>query len=116
MTIKGIVQALSQIGEMGMDAVGGPIRVGQVAGDMLRWSFSHLMNFIALFSVNLFLLNLLPIPVLDGGHVVFILFEMIFRRSVHQRIQAIATQVGLIVLMLFMILVIVGDMMKALPR
>ena len=114
-TVRTIVGALSSVREMGMDAVGGPIRVGQVAGEMLRWSVGHLMQFIAFFSVNLFLLNLLPIPVLDGGHVVFILYEMIMGRTVHQRFQAIAAQVGLIMLMLFMILVIVGDVLRVLP-
>ncbi len=114
-TIVTIVGALASVREMGLDAVGGPIRVGQVAGEMLRWSVGHLMQFIAFFSVNLFLLNLLPIPVLDGGHVLFILYEMIMGRTVHQRFQAIAAQVGLIVLMLFMILVIVGDVLRVLP-
>jgi len=114
-TVTGIVGSLPLIFDAGMDAVGGPIRVGQVAGEMLRWSFGHLMQFVAFFSVNLFLLNLLPIPVLDGGHVVFILYEMAFGRSVHQRVQAIATQVGLIVLMLFMITVIVKDVLRVLP-
>jgi regulator of sigma E protease len=73
------------------------------------------MQFIAFFSVNLFLLNLLPIPVLDGGHVVFILLEMAMGRRVHERVQAIATQVGLIMLLLFMTFVIVVDVLKILP-
>ncbi len=103
------------LGRLGLDAVGGPIRIGQVAGEMLRWSFGHLMQFIAFFSVNLFLLNMLPIPVLDGGHVVFILLELVFRRQVHERVQAIATQVGLIMLLLFMTFVIVVDVLKVLP-
>jgi regulator of sigma E protease len=103
------------LGRLGLDAVGGPIRIGQVAGEMLRWSFGHLMQFIAFFSVNLFLLNLLPIPVLDGGHAVFILLEMVFRRQVHERIQAIATQVGLIMLLLLMTFVIVVDVLKVMP-
>lgn len=98
-----------------MDDVGGPIRIGQVAGEMLRWSLGRLMQFIAFFSVNLFLLNLLPIPVLDGGHILFILYEMILRRQVPQRIQAIATQVGLIVLLLFMTFIIVKDVLKIIP-
>ncbi|MBC8423210.1 RIP metalloprotease RseP [bacterium] len=116
-TISATFSTLSEffLGRLGMDAVGGPIRIGQVAGEMLRWSFGHLMQFIAFFSVNLFLLNLLPIPVLDGGHVVFILLEMIFRRQVHERVQAIATQVGLIMLLLFMTFVIVVDVLKLIP-
>ncbi len=117
LTIVATVEVLGNFvgGKLGLDAVGGPIRIGQVAGEMLRWSFSHLLLFIAFFSVNLFLLNLLPIPVLDGGHVVFLLIEMITGRRVHERIQAIAMQVGLIVLMLFMTFVIVVDVLKVLP-
>ncbi len=98
--------------QLGLEAVGGPIRIGQVAGEMLRWSFSHLMQFIAFFSVNLFLLNLLPIPVLDGGHVLFLVLEVVAGRRVPERIQAIATQVGLIFLLLFMTFVVVVDVLK----
>lgn len=117
-TIRAIVSLLGSAvaGRLGLEAVGGPIRIGQVAGEMLRWSFTHLMQFIAFFSVNLFLLNLLPIPVLDGGHVLFILYEMVTRRQVQARVQAIATQVGLIVLLLFMTFVVVVDVLKVTGR
>ena len=99
--------------KLGVDAVGGPLRIGQAAGDMLRWSFSHLMYFVAFFSVNLFLLNLMPIPVLDGGHVLFLVFEVLRGgKPVHQRLQAIATQMGLIILLLFMTFVIILDVWK----
>ena len=99
-------------GKLGLEAVGGPIRIGQVAGEMLRWSFGHLMQFIAFFSVNLFLLNLLPIPVLDGGHVLFLMFEAIRGKPAPERMQAIATQMGLIILLLFMTFVLVFDVWK----
>jgi len=99
--------------KLGLDAVGGPLRIGQAAGEMLRWSFSHLMYFIAFFSVNLFLLNLMPIPVLDGGHVLFLLVEAARGgRPVPERMQAIATQMGLIILLLFMTFVVVLDVWK----
>lgn len=111
-TMHQTVEALASLPRLGLEAIGGPIRIGQVAGEMLRWSFGHLMGFIAFFSVNLFLLNLLPIPVLDGGHVVFLLYEMVTRRRVDARVQAIATQVGLILLLLFMSFVIVVDVLK----
>ena len=98
---------------LGLDAVGGPVRIGQAAGEMLRWSFSHLMYFVAFFSVHLFLLNLLPIPVLDGGHVLFLIFEVLNGgKPVPERLQAIATQIGLIILLLFMTFVIVLDVWK----
>ncbi len=117
-TIRSTVEVLGSFvgGKLGLEAVGGPIRIGQVAGEMLRWSFGHLMQFIAFFSVNLFLLNLLPVPVLDGGHALFILYEMVSRRRVPERVQAIATQVGLIVLLLFMTFVIVVDVLKVTRR
>jgi regulator of sigma E protease len=71
------------------------------------------MNFIAFFSVNLFLLNLLPIPVLDGGHVLFLLVEVVRGgRPVPERVQAIATQLGLIILLLFMTFVFFWDIWK----
>jgi regulator of sigma E protease len=113
-TMTATLQVLSRFvgGKLGLEAVGGPIRIGQVAGEMLRWSFSHLMQFIAFFSVNLFLLNLLPIPVLDGGHVLFLVLEVVMGRRVHERILAIATQVGLIILLLFMTFVVVVDVLK----
>ncbi len=101
------------MGEQGLDAVGGPLRIGQAAGEMARWSFSYLMMFIAFFSVNLFLLNLLPIPVLDGGHVLFLFFEVLRGgKPLPERLQAIATQVGLIMLLLFMTFVVVLDVWK----
>ncbi|MEN8005597.1 MAG: RIP metalloprotease RseP [Candidatus Krumholzibacteriota bacterium] len=98
---------------LGLDAVGGPLRIGQAAGEMLSWSFSHLMYFVAFFSINLFLLNLMPIPVLDGGHVLFLLVEVARGgKPVPERLQAIATQVGLIILLLFMTFVVVLDVWK----
>ncbi len=115
MTIATTAAGLKSLvmGEQGLDAVGGPLRIGQAAGEMARWSFSYLMWFIAFFSVNLFLLNLLPIPVLDGGHVLFLLFEVVRGgKPVPERLQAIATQVGLIMLLLFMTFVVVLDVWK----
>jgi regulator of sigma E protease len=113
-TMKATLEVLYSFvgGKLGMEAVGGPIRIGQVAGEMLRWGFTYLMRFIAFFSVNLFLLNLLPIPVLDGGHVLFLFFEVLAGRRVPERVQAIATQVGLIILLLFMTFVLVVDVLK----
>jgi len=94
---------------MGLESVGGPIRIAQVAGEMARWGFDRLLTFIAFFSVNLFLLNMLPIPVLDGGHVLFLIFEVLRGKPVDERVQGIATQLGLIILLLFMTVVLVQD-------
>lgn len=114
-TVRFIFQSLVDLAtnKQGLDSLGGPLRIGQAAGDMLRWGFDRLMQFIAFFSVNLFLLNLLPIPVLDGGHVLFLLVEVVRGgKPVPERIQAIATQLGLIILLLFMTFVIFWDFWK----
>ncbi len=94
------------------DAVSGPVRIAQFAGQMVEWGFDYLLGFLALFSVNLFLLNLLPIPVLDGGHAAFITYELITRRRADERIQTVATQVGFVLLLLLMAYVITMDVIK----
>lgn len=93
------------------DAVSGPIRIAQFSGEMLRWGFDRLLGFVAYLSVNLFLLNLLPIPVLDGGHAVFILYEMVLGRRPNQRVQAWATQIGFVLLLLVMAFVLTMDVL-----
>jgi len=98
-------------GQASGDAVSGPIRIAQFSGEMVKWGFDRLMLFIAMFSVNLFLLNLLPIPVLDGGHVVFIGYEMIMRKRPNERVQAMATQAGFVALLLLMAWVITKDVL-----
>ncbi len=94
------------------DAVSGPVRIAQFAGQMVEWGFSYLLGFLALFSVNLFLLNLLPIPVLDGGHAMFITYELVTRRKPDEKVQMVATQVGFVLLLLLMAFVITMDVIK----
>lgn len=96
-------------GNASRDAVSGPLRIAKFSGEMVRWGFDRLMLFLALFSVNLFLLNLLPIPVLDGGHAMFILYEMVLGKRPNQRVQMMATQVGFVALLLLMAYVITMD-------
>jgi regulator of sigma E protease len=93
------------------DTVSGPIRIAQFSGEMVRWGFDRLLLFMAMFSVNLFLLNLLPVPVLDGGHAMFILYEMIARRKPPERFQLWATQIGFVALLGLMGWVLVMDVM-----
>ena len=98
------------------DAVGGPIRIGQVAGSALRWGFSSLLMFMAFFSVNLFLLNMLPIPVLDGGHVVFLLIEAVRGEAISQRVQELLLKIGVSALIALMSYVVLMDVWRVLQR
>ena len=93
------------------DTLSGPLRIAQYSGEMVRWGFDRLLLFLALFSVNLFLLNLLPIPVLDGGHAVFILYEMVVGKRPNERLQTMATQVGFVFLLLVMAWVVAMDLL-----
>jgi regulator of sigma E protease len=95
-----------------LQTLGGPILIAQMAGQQAQEGFVHLLNFIALISVNLAVLNLLPIPVLDGGHIFFFLIESILGRPLSLRKVEIATRVGMIALLTLMVVVIYNDVMR----
>ena len=94
--------------------VGGPIEIGRISGQVARAGFEQFLNFMALFSVNLAVLNLLPIPVLDGGQLVFLLVEGVRGRplSIEQRMRL--TQVGFVMILLIMAWAIGNDVLRAL--
>ncbi len=98
------------------DAVGGPIRIGEVAGDALRWGISNFLWFIALISAQLSVVNLIPIPVLDGGHILLLGIESITRRPVTARQRIIAHQIGFAFLVAFMLLVTLHDILRVAGR
>jgi regulator of sigma E protease len=82
-TLAGVWQMLS--GQRGTDDLGGPLRIAQLSGQVAELGFASLVSFIAVLSVNLGLINLFPIPVLDGGHLVFYAFEAIRGRPLPPR-------------------------------
>lgn len=89
--------------------LGGPIFIAQVAGDQVKEGIIPFILFMAVLSINLGVINLLPIPVLDGGHIFFYLIEMVTRRPIPLKIKEISTQIGLAVLMMLMLFVIMID-------
>jgi len=92
--------------------VGGPIMIGQMSGKFARAGLEAFLGFMALLSVNLAVLNLLPIPVLDGGHLVFLAVEAVRGRplSVEQRMRL--AQLGFIVLVAIMVWAFGNDLMR----
>ena len=114
----GLAQDILQLADIAGPVVftGGALRIGQAAGEMLRWSFSHLMLFIAFFSINLFLLNLMPIPVLDGGHLVFLTIEGIRRRPLSDWAMETSQKVGIFLLMALMVFVFYNDILRLVQR
>lgn len=95
-----------------LDQVGGPIMIMQLVGEQAHQGLAGLLALTALISVNLGILNLLPIPVLDGGQIVFCLYEMIFRRPLPIKAQEYATRAGLILLIGLMVLATFNDVWR----
>jgi regulator of sigma E protease len=92
-------------------SVGGPILIFRTAGEMAGWGFERLLIFIAFFSTQLCLLNLLPIPVLDGGHVLLLIPE-IFGLKVGEKLRLRLTQAGMMLLLGIMVLVVPLDLRR----
>ena len=96
-------------GKATVRAVGGPLRVGIMAGDMLAWGFSYLIYFLAFFSLNLAIFNLIPILPFDGGHFVLYAVELVSRRSINRKVQQVMMQVGFIILIALMVFILFVD-------
>ena len=99
-------------GDISTDTLGGPIMIAQMAGDSAKAGIGSLIFFIALISINLAVINLLPIPVLDGGHLLFFFIEALKGSPVSIKIREVAQQVGLFILILLMILVFYNDITR----
>ena len=95
-TIVGVAQMIS--GRRGTEELGGPLRIAQLSGQVAHLGFTYLVQFIAILSVNLGLINLFPIPVLDGGHLLFYLFEAIRGRPMPVKAQEYGFRAGLALL------------------
>lgn len=95
-----------------LDTIGGPIMIAKMAGQQAEAGGVSFLAFMALLSVNLGVLNLLPIPILDGGHLIFYLWELVFRKPVSMRAREIAQQVGLALLIGLMVLAFYNDIAR----
>ena len=101
--------------DLSIKALGGPIMVAHAAGEAARSGIAPYLHLIAFLSLSLAVLNLLPIPILDGGHLLFILIEMLLRRPVSLRVREVTQQVGLVFLILLMLVVSYHDILRVLP-
>lgn len=108
------VQALVKLvqGKISASTIGGPLLIGEQTIRQAEQGVSSLVRFMALLSINLGVLNLLPVPVLDGGHLLFFVIEMVTRRPVSMRAREIAQQVGLSLLILLMGFALFNDIMR----
>jgi regulator of sigma E protease len=101
-------------GHVSSSNIGGPITVVQIAGQAAQTDISSVLSILAFLSIQLGILNLLPIPILDGGHLFFYTFELVFRRPISLRAREWAQQIGLILLVLLMGLAFYNDIVRML--
>ena len=100
LTVRGIAKLVT--GEISSKNIGGPLMIASVSGDHGEQGLGAIMWLIAILSINLGILNLLPIPVLDGGHLFFFACEAILGRPLQERSREIAQQAGIVVLFCLM--------------
>lgn len=100
------------VGNVDVSNLSGPVRIAQFAGDSANAGFVEFISFLGLISISLGVLNLLPIPVLDGGHLLFYVAEAILRRPLSEATQAAAQRIGIVVLVGIMLLAFYNDIMQ----
>ena len=107
MTVMGFLRLVQN--KISPKNIGGVISIGQAASETFKIGLSQFLQMMAIISVNLFILNLLPIPVLDGGHLLFYTIEALRGAPVSMRKMEVAQQVGLVVLMSLMVFALFND-------
>ena len=96
-------------GEVSPRNLGGPIFIAQAAGAVAKEGIVPFLFLMALLSVNLAIINLFPIPILDGGHIMFNIIELVRRKPVSMKWQGIFQQIGFVLLLMLMIFVVMVD-------
>lgn len=98
------------VGRGDFEQLGGPVKVAQVSGDVASLGVLALINLTALLSLNIGLFNLLPVPLLDGGHLLYYAFELVLRRPLSPRVQEFGFRVGLVLVAGLMLFTLINDL------
>lgn len=110
LTVVAIVKLIQRI--IPAETIGGPILIVQMAGEQASQGALNFFMFMAIISINLGIINLLPIPVLDGGHVLFLAIEAVRRKPLSERTMAIAQRVGLAFILTVMAFALYNDIVR----
>ena len=100
------------VGEVSWKNLSGPVTIADYAGQSAKLGLSHYLKFIALISISLGVLNLLPIPVLDGGHLLYYVIEIIKGGPIPERVMEIGQQIGLVALAMLMAFAFYNDITR----
>jgi len=110
LTVVSVVKLIQRV--IPAKTIGGPILIAQMAGEQARRGLVSLVVFMAILSINLGVINLFPIPILDGGHFLFLALEGILRRPISIKKMEIAQQIGLILIILLMVFAFYNDLIR----
>lgn len=110
LTVVSIIKLIERV--IPAKTIGGPILIAQMAGEQAKRGLLSLVLFTAILSINLGVINLFPIPILDGGHFLFLSLEAILRKPLSIRKMEIAQQIGLIFIILLMIFAFYNDLIR----
>ncbi len=106
-----MVAKLIQRKPVGAD-VAGPIGIAQVTGEAVKFGWMAVLEFMSILSLNLAVLNILPIPALDGGRLLFIVIEKLTGKKVNSAFERTSHQIGMLVLMVLVVLISINDIMR----
>ncbi len=110
LTIVSVIKLIQRI--IPMNTIGGPIMILQLAGEQASLGFLNFFVFMAIININLGVLNLLPIPILDGGHILFLGIEAIRKKPLEEKIVAVAQKVGLAIILFIMVFALYNDVIR----
>ena len=110
LTVMGLIKIIQKV--IPASELGGPILIAKIAGERMEAGWINFLYFMGVLSVNLGILNLLPIPILDGGHLVFFSVEAILRKPLNLRTMEILQQVGLVLRGTLLIFVVYNDLVR----
>jgi len=102
------------IGDASIKNISGPITIAEVAGHSVQMGFDSFLRFLAIVSLSLGVINLLPIPMLDGGHLLFYLVEMVKGSPVSDTVQEIGLKIGITLLVMLMSIALYNDFTRIL--
>ncbi len=109
-TVLGLIDLI--VGRVGIEGLGGVVKVGQIVGEASKYGIANLLTLAAMISVNLGVMNLLPIPALDGGRIVLLAYEGIFRKPVNKKVEYALIGGSMVLLIALMIFVTVKDVIS----
>jgi regulator of sigma E protease len=98
--------------EVPMQALGGPLMIGKIAGDSFERGLAHFLKVMALISISLCVFNLIPIPILDGGYILLLLFEVLRGKPISIRQSELVQQVGVTLILLLLVIVMFNDISR----